>query len=150
MKKRSIILALILGGVCPGLLSAQAPVINAVDKNGAIDDGKPLDPSPDLKIELTGFGCVSGFGGWTEPAKPPDEEKDCDQKNLQDFKKVFRKCAGERRAQFVPMFDIDRDGCATCEDYFAWKIRIKDLFLKEKRSTDGQDLVFEACDKPSK
>src|SRR4051812_28471371 len=44
------------------------------------------------KFDVLGFGCVEGFGGWTEPAAKPEKERACDQENIASFKKFLGDC----------------------------------------------------------
>ena len=100
--------------------------------------------SPGLKLKFVGFGCVQGFGGWIEPPKNEKQEFVCDEENLKQFETFLGRCnIAELNKQ---EYDLDKDGCVTCQDYFMWKKRIKHLYKLHKRSTDGKKLIFKPCD----
>ncbi len=105
----------------------------------------------EAQIQTLGFGCVTGFGGWVEPAKDPKTEMACDQENLKFFGTILDECLPQDSKNHtmsrIFMFDLDKDGCATCKDYLKWKEFMKELFKKEKRSTNGEELSFSRCEK---
>jgi len=124
------------------LMSEEA----VTQENVAVDDHKPMDPRPALTLELVGFGCVTGFGGWVTPPPEAKVETACDQENLKKFQTVLTECHNNDTQSLAFMFDLDKDGCATCEDYSLWKKLIRGFYEKKVRSTSGAELLFEACD----
>ncbi len=103
---------------------------------GSINGGNIVSPYPQVEsLER----CPLGFSGKVAPNLDADEEKKCDQDNLDQFQIVFG-CS-----QRTMSFDLDHDGCATCKDFFLWKERIKDLYLRKSRKTNGDDLAYPYC-----
>ncbi|MCB9758000.1 MAG: hypothetical protein H6753_06235 [Candidatus Omnitrophica bacterium] len=97
-----------------------------------------------LNVDLVGFGCIGGFGGWTEPPKDEKEEYACDRENLKNFQDLKGQCNGLQ----VSLYDLDHDNCVSCNDYAIWKKDIKRLHQLHKRSTDGQGyaLIDKECE----
>ena len=102
-----------------------------------------LGVSPEFKLKIVGFGCIHGFGAWIEPPKGQSEELLCDEENLKLFASFLGRCdvsGSEGR-----IYDADKDGCVTCQDYVMWKNMIKKLYQLHKRSTDGDNIKFKPC-----
>jgi hypothetical protein len=122
----------------------------AVNYEKNIISTTPQESSPGFELQIVGFGCVTGFGGWVEPAKDPKTEMACDQENLKFFATILDECLPQDSKNHtmsrIFMFDLDKDGCATCKDYLKWKEFMKELFKKEKRSTNGEELSFPRCE----
>ncbi len=105
--------------------------IAPIKRTSNIDASKPM-------------GCVHGFGGWITPQKPPIQERACDEQNLKEFQMFLGRCKNVGLDQY----DMDKDTCATCLDYFMWKKMLKKLYERHERSTDGggRSLDLKACD----
>ncbi len=91
-------------------------------------------------------GCTKGFGSWTEPPQPRNEEILCDKENIEQFKPLINHCLTTDRHNILIMsYDMNKDGCVTCADLNQWKRQVKELYRAKKRSTDERYLNLKEC-----
>ncbi|MBX7144346.1 MAG: hypothetical protein K1X79_07835 [Oligoflexia bacterium] len=114
--------------------------------------------APKLKLGLTRLGCTSGFSA---SLKAPDTETEarCDKENLEKFVSILGTFGKVSMAEIragsaiqdieILSFDLDKDGCVTCNDFFEWKRALQVLHRIKDRSNDGAYISLDRCAEPS-
>ncbi len=97
--------------------------------------------------ESTSFrGCTKGFGTWTEPPSPKNEQYLCDKENIEQFKPLINRClTTDRQNILILSFDVNKDGCVTCADLHQWRRQVKELYQAKKRLADAHYLNISEC-----
>ncbi len=91
-------------------------------------------------------GCTKGFGTWTEPPAPRNEQYLCDKENVEQFKPLINRClTTDRQNILILSFDVNKDGCVTCADLHQWRRQVKELYQAKKRLADGHYLNISEC-----
>jgi hypothetical protein len=134
-KKIAVFLTLSLINFQASLLKAETPV-----------------PHPGFKMQITEM-CMQGFvekDGFMEGGTAEGEEF-CDKANLRSFARLMGlKPEGELPGEAYEKpeqtkFDEDGDGKISCDDFYAWKKRLRSQYEKEYRVTSGAELKLEEC-----
>ncbi len=105
-----------------------------------------VQPAKRLNSEIVEPVCIKGFGSWSDNPQKKNDEIACDKENIVAFVPLLNHCLTTDRNNIMIMsYDVNKDGCVTCDDLSQWKRKVQELYKAKKRSTNGPALFVAEC-----